>query len=148
LKIHAEENHPVDYGDVMLAKDIGDALEECYAGWGWAVNVNSEQGVLYVRNLIIEGQLQHSYGFMIKLSEINHTQKSVRKKAIDAGGEILERAGVERGPYKGQKIKFVEGVKFSHQPLEHRVKEIEKLIKKNSDMNHCKHHTNGAVIWQ
>jgi len=119
MEIRADEGHDIVYSDVMLAKAIGDALEENYAGWGWAVNVNSEGGVVDVHCLLIEGELGRTYGFRIFLNEINHTVKSVRKKAIMAGGEILERSGVPRGPYRGQEIKFVEGVPFKHQPLKY-----------------------------
>jgi hypothetical protein len=116
MRLEGVDAHPIDAIDVTLAKSIGDTLEFHYPGWGWAVNVNSEQGIATVENIIISGRLLRHYGFLIKMDQLV-THDEIKRQAIQSGGEILERAGVARGPYRGQEINLVEGVKPHHQPL-------------------------------
>jgi hypothetical protein len=37
--------------------------------------------------------------------------KELAKKTVWAGGELLERAGIARGPYRGQVMEMLEGAK-------------------------------------
>jgi len=108
----------INYSDAVLCKSFGDKLEEHYPGWGWAVNIIPKGGVIRIQSLIITGQIRKPYGMTIKLHDVQYSQKVIKKNAIWAGGEILERAGIARGPYKGQQAKFVEGVKQKHQPIQ------------------------------
>lgn len=78
--------------DLSLAKDIAEALNEHYPGHLWAVNCQGEQGIMTIHNLMLSGQ----WGFVLKLDN-NYSASDLRKRAILAGGEILERYKVSRG---------------------------------------------------
>jgi hypothetical protein len=78
--------------DLSLAKDIAEALNEHYPGHLWAVNCQGEQGIMTIHNLMLSGQ----WGFVLKLDN-NYSSSDLRKRAILAGGEILERYKVSRG---------------------------------------------------
>jgi len=78
--------------DLSLSKDIAEALNEHYPGHLWAVNCQGEQGIMTIHNLMLSGQ----WGFVLKLDN-NYSSSDLRKRAILAGGEILERYKVSRG---------------------------------------------------
>lgn len=90
--------------DIAMAKDIGDALEKAYAGWLWAVEVKS--GVVNIRAL----KLSSTYGFVLHYNQLDDAGVR-KKKAIMAGGELLERAHFKRGPYTGEDPMWMEGAK-------------------------------------
>lgn len=109
----------IDMADITLAKDAADALEKHYPGWAWFVNVDSRPtvGIVTIKNGVISAALLRDYGFIYPITDINWNAKVLAKKIMLAGGEFLERSGMKRGPYKGEPITHVEGVKDSHQPI-------------------------------
>ncbi len=115
--IHRVDDDPIDPVDLVLAKEASDALERHYPGWGWMVHVNSEGGVVYIKNGVMSGAILRDYGYVFKIANINWNHGVMVKKIVTAGGEFLERAGVGRGPYKGQDIIRVEGVEERFQPI-------------------------------
>lgn len=95
---HAVRGHKAELNDMLLAKTIGDHLEAAYPMWGWMVHVDSENGIVNVicaRLLPLNFQ---TYGYTLKMADL-HDPTIIRKKAIQAGGELLERAGARRGPW-------------------------------------------------
>ena len=80
-----------DLGDFDVAKKCADMLTKHYPNYAWGVNVNSETGMVQVRNLTLSGE----WGFNLHLSKVVN---DVDLKLVrDAGGEILERFKVRRG---------------------------------------------------
>lgn len=78
---------------VMLVKGIADALERHYPGWLWAVQPDERGGVINIYSLRLSGQ----YGYRLHTGKIQDDPG--HKKALEAGGEILERFHQKRGPY-------------------------------------------------
>jgi hypothetical protein len=78
--------------DLATAKDVADALNRAYPGHLWAVNCQGEQGVLTIHNLMLSGQ----WGFTLLLDK-SYSASELHKRAIMAGGEVLERYKVSRG---------------------------------------------------
>lgn len=109
--------HEIDMADITLAKEAADELERHYPGWAWHVHVASDIGIVTIKCGIISASLMRDYGFIYKITDINWNAKVMAKKIMIAGGEFLERAGMRRGPYKGEPIIHVEGVKESDQPI-------------------------------
>jgi len=120
MEIIPVDGHKTEIADMQLAKLIGDTLEQHYPGWAWMVNVDSEGGVVNVINGFIQSCLatNRNHGFTLHLRNIAGRPQYAIRAAIRVGGELLERANVERGPFKNQIIKHVEGVSPHHQPLQ------------------------------
>ena len=79
---------------INLVRDIADVLERNYAGWLWAVQPYEGGGIIKIFSLLISGQ----YGYIMKIEDIQNDPE--RKLAVEAGGNILERYSLPRGPYK------------------------------------------------
>jgi hypothetical protein len=89
----------VDGSLAILAKTCGEALEKRYPGWLWTINPDQEGGVIYIYSLRLSGE----WGYTIKIADIQNDPQA--KEAIMAGGEILERYNIRRGPYKRDLLK-------------------------------------------
>lgn len=97
--------------DMTMAKDIADTLFVQYPGYMWGVNVRS--GVAVIKCLNVSSL----YGFILKYKDICHDAAFRKKEIIRAGGEILERARLNRGEReKGQAVLAVDGIK-KYQPI-------------------------------
>jgi hypothetical protein len=68
---------------------VGKALIAAYPGRNWVVDPNIPGGIVTVYLAPLTG----SYGFVIHLSKLNH---DLEKTVVWAGGEILERFGLNR----------------------------------------------------
>jgi hypothetical protein len=77
------------------AKQVGDTLAQHYPGHLWAVSWQG--GVLVVKNLAISS----FYGFVLKYAD-SFSATDLARKAVIAGGELLERAGMKRGAWDGR----------------------------------------------
>jgi hypothetical protein len=87
-----------DTMDFAVAKNVADVLNKHYAGYMWAVNADSQTGMVQIRNLSLSGD----WGFNLHMTKV---QEDVSGKLIrDAGGEILERYRVSRGMIKHQQV--------------------------------------------
>ncbi len=106
----AEEGVNVEAADMTLAKQAADLLNSHYPGHLWAVNVNSEGGVMVIKNLAIAS----SYGMVLHLKNVY--QDPTLKCVVKSGGEFLERAHMMRGRWSGEDAKELEGVKTEHKP--------------------------------
>ena len=109
-EIKAVEGHDVEGQDVVLAKRAADLLNKHYPGHLWAVNVNSEGGVMLIRNLWISA----AYCMVLHLKNVY--QDPTLKSVVRMGGEFLERAHMERGKFNGQVAEILEGAEERHQP--------------------------------
>lgn len=106
----SEECSPVETADMILSKNAADLLEKHYSGHMWAVQVNSEGGVMYIKNFAIS----HSYGMVLHLKNVY--QDPNLKSVIKAGGEYLERAHLNRGKWHGETASELEGAKEALKP--------------------------------
>lgn len=98
IQAHTEEDR-----DMGVAKDIADTLMKHYPNHLWAVTVKG--GVAVIKALNISSL----WGYVLKMADIGHAK--VRDKAVmHAGGEILERAKLERAGYTGKKAVSVDGI--------------------------------------
>lgn len=106
----AEPGHSVETDDFLLAKRAADTLHQHYPGHLWAVNVNSEGGIMIIKNY----RMSFSYGMVLHLKNVyqDPTLKTVIRKA----GEFLERANLKRGKYNGDQAEYIDGVAKQHQP--------------------------------
>jgi hypothetical protein len=89
--------------DMGLAKDIADVLMQHYPNHLWAVSVKG--GVAIVKALNISS----NWGIVLKMADIGHNAKIRAKKVMQAGGELLERAGLARTEYNGDRTQKLDG---------------------------------------
>ena len=90
--------------DMLMAKDIGETLHGHYPGWAWAVNVTG--GVAVIKNLY----LSSTWGYVLKYADIKGDAADRKQKVINAGGELLERCNLPRGPrQEGARPEVFEG---------------------------------------
>lgn len=88
------------------AKEIAETLTAHYPGHLWAVTVRS--GVAIIKALNISSL----WGYVLKMDVIGQDAGIRAKEVMRAGGEILERAKLERGTRRaGEKIQAVDGIK-------------------------------------
>lgn len=78
--------------DQELALKVAHELGKTYPGHPWAVAVDRNAGVVQ----ILHTALSDKYGFLIKLADIEKTHDGLARACIWAGGEMLERYGVNR----------------------------------------------------
>jgi hypothetical protein len=91
-----------DIAQMEVAKNIGEALNDHYPNHLWAVSWQG--GVIVVKNLAISS----FYGFVLHPDKLA-TWSEMKKSAIMAGGELLERAKMARGKWAGQFAQVLDG---------------------------------------
>ena len=104
--------HKVELADKILAKNIGEILHRHYPGHLWAIHVDSEGGVVNIRNL----RVSFLYGYVFHIKNLYPFDSQVVRKVVNAGGELLERAAIVRGKSDQQNSTHVEGVKERKTP--------------------------------
>lgn len=109
--IHSVPLHPL--GDVALAKACADKLAEHFPGHPWAVHVNDEDGFGYVD--IFNWAVSFMYGYRLTINMVYDDPNLTC--VLIAGGEILERAGMQLGAWDGKPAEHIEGVPEHHQPV-------------------------------
>lgn len=97
-----EANDVSEALEMQKAQEVGEELNKHYPGHLWAVSWQG--GVLVVKNLAISSH----YGFQINYSD-SFSASDLAKIAVTAGGELLERAGMERGKWNGGFAEKLEG---------------------------------------
>lgn len=97
--------------DLNDAKVVGEILERVYPGWLWMVSIHPG-GAIYARC----GQLTHfgNYGVLIHPNE-RASRYRLMRKAVQAGGELLERCGYARGKWTGEFPHYLEGADSRYQ---------------------------------
>ncbi|MDD2989812.1 MAG: hypothetical protein PHI64_12720 [Zoogloea sp.] len=78
--------------DLILAKEMAEALHQAYPKHLWAVTAEGEKGICTIRNLALSGQ----WGYVLHIPKI-YSMSSFKQKVLRAGGEILERYRLTRG---------------------------------------------------
>lgn len=101
----------ITLNDDMLTRQIGFTLTKHYPGHVWAVNVNSQGGVVDLKAYNISTH----YGYRLLYTDVSSDPDL--KCIVRAGGELLERAHMIRGGRNEQKLEILEGVKKGHQEL-------------------------------
>lgn len=92
--IHASEGSegfaPPPAAVVSLGNQIMTALNKHYPQWqqGWKVSIDTEGGVVQIRNLLLSGKM----GFLLKIVDIDPEMK----KVVRFAGELFERYRVSR----------------------------------------------------
>jgi hypothetical protein len=92
-------------GDLALkdrAMQIGEALNEVYPGHLWAIYFSGR--TMVIKNMAISPY----YGMALDDADLV-TYAELKRAAIIAGGELLERAGMRRGRWNGQEASHLEG---------------------------------------
>lgn len=77
--------------EMWIAKNLGEALVKAYPGYEWSVHVDAIGGVICIVNpsvSTLKGYHLHMKG---------DTISQLIPRALEAGGEILERYGLRRG---------------------------------------------------
>jgi hypothetical protein len=70
----------------------------------WAVTVRG--GAVIIKDLFVSSL----WGYVLKYEAIKHDAKVMKQEVIRAGGEILERARLERGTRTDQAVTQVDGI--------------------------------------
>lgn len=78
--------------DMLMAKEMAEALHAHYPGHLWAVTCDGQTGMADVRNLALSGE----WGFRLHLKKI-YSASEFRRRVVMAGGEFLERYRLHRG---------------------------------------------------
>lgn len=78
--------------DYLVAKQIGDALNEAYPGYLWAIHVSHEEGVAVIKSMLMPPQ----WGWVIHTGKVFSASDLVHK-AKSGAGEMLERFRLRRG---------------------------------------------------
>lgn len=80
---------------IRHCKNITEVLQQHYSGHVWGVALSDDCSMTYIRCFSVSGEMGYSL----------HTDKlsgdELKRKAIRAGGEILERYKMSRGMYRG-----------------------------------------------
>jgi len=111
--IHPVEGHALEVADISLAKNIAETLHAKYPGHLWAVNVNSEGGVVDIKNFRISSR----YGIRLLLNTLTPFDRTAMSLIVNSGGEMLERAKMPRGRATGELATDVEGIPNRHREI-------------------------------
>ena len=65
--------------DMILAKEIADILNTHYPKWLWAINVDGGNGVAYIQNLMLHGQM----GYVLNLVNMYSASEFRRAPALE-----------------------------------------------------------------
>ena len=84
----------------VVCKDIADTLEKHYPGWLWTVGPNEEGGIINIFSLRLSGY----WGYVMHIENCQGADR--HKKALEAGGVILERYGLRRAGYSREQWKL------------------------------------------
>lgn len=93
-----------DDRDDLFASNAARILCEAYPGHPWHVRVGA--GVLVIKHM----QVSQKMGMVLHYHKVGADYSLLRRGIIHAGGELLERAGLPRGPAIDTKIGRVDGV--------------------------------------
>jgi hypothetical protein len=91
IYFHEDDDSRTNKIEMWIAKQLGTVLVAAYPGYEWSVHVDATGGVICIVNPSVSSL--KGYHLHMKGDTINDLQK----RAVDAGGEILERYGLRRG---------------------------------------------------
>lgn len=93
------ETPQLDANDLVMAKEMADALHQHYPGHLWAVTCDGKTGMADIRNLALSG----NWGFRLRLPA-TFTASDFKRRVVMGGGELLERYRVRRGAARPDEI--------------------------------------------
>lgn len=82
----------IEIANYELASIVGECLHTAYPGYLWRVNAEIEGGVVN----IICGDVSYESGCTIMIADLVEPT-AAKRHVLKAGGEILERANLNRG---------------------------------------------------
>jgi hypothetical protein len=88
--------------DVSLAKKMLAILQRKYPGHRWVVEVKTQHGIAFLRNFFADPRK----GFIIHLKRCVN-DADILRETVRAGGELLERYGIERKEFKEQQYERI-----------------------------------------
>ena len=103
--------------DLRLASEITDKLAKHYPGHLWGVEFREDAGIVNIVCESVQSSLHTNmlYGYTLYMQTV-YADPDLRC-VVRAGGEILERASLDRGCKKeGDVVASVDGVAKKHQP--------------------------------
>jgi hypothetical protein len=99
-----ERGDPEEASQLVLAQNVGDALNKAYPNHPWVIGFQG--GGIVVRHLVIAAEVERVIGkggFASLLpKEKLGTPKEVMKTAVEFGGQLLETFGMKRGAWHGE----------------------------------------------
>lgn len=81
--------------DATCTEQIGSLLNQHYPFVSWHVDADGGRGTVIIECPELHGVAGNGYGFVIKLEKIKNWD-DLKRTAIQAGGELLERANASR----------------------------------------------------
>ena len=103
--------------DLALAARITQKLSDCYPGHLWGVGFDEDGGVVNIVCETVQHPLMTNAQYAYTLHISRFATDPDLKCVMRAGGEILERARIDRHRFTGDIPKSVEGVLPKHQPI-------------------------------
>ena len=106
---YAESQDPAN---LPMAKEILEYLVAAYPNHSWWVRIDG--GLVVIKHFGIS----NTCGMVRQYSSLSHDAHVRRHDVIMSAGELLERAGLPRGPYEEQQVTKLEtekGVKWQPQ---------------------------------
>lgn len=99
-------------------KLIGDTLAKVYPGYQWWVRAQANAGyfVIHCGEISSVMATNKPYGMVMHVSKMDDHGLLV-KKIIRMGGELLERASLERGKSRGKVPTHIDGLPKQYQPM-------------------------------
>ena len=90
--------------EMATAKQVAEDLHSAYPGHMWAVTVRG--GAVIIKDLFVSSL----WGYVLKYEALKHDAKVFKQEVLRAGGEILERARLERGQRTDAAVTQVDGI--------------------------------------
>lgn len=84
--------------DTDIAGAVAEMLHRHYPGHLWVVHASRETGIATVHNLRLSGR----WGFVLRLNDL--LSDPTLRMVVRAGGELLERWSLSRGPARIDEI--------------------------------------------
>jgi hypothetical protein len=81
--------------DILMAKEMAEALHAHYPGHLWAVTCDGHDGVFTIRDMLLSG----NWG-MVGLLRWIFSSSDFKKTVVMFGGELLERYRLSRGRFR------------------------------------------------
>lgn len=92
IDIHTQN----DAADIDLCRKVSEILNRHYPKHLWMVGADHKSGMIYVELPYETAIRAFPFGFALHIGKLGNA-KTMKKKVMSAGGELLERFGLKRG---------------------------------------------------
>jgi hypothetical protein len=102
------------------ASEMIRVLSKHYPVYRWGIEYDEDGKIVKVFNLTLQNPIasREMYGWVFHLSTVLEDKANGWRKLIMAGGQILERANMERKAWDMYTLpKHIDGVRPKHQPI-------------------------------